>query len=67
MSFGLLPFEQLKVFLSEEDYASSVIEWNKPSKNKKWYHRTAEAFLNLMYDVSISYAEINESELISRS
>ena len=50
--FGLLPFEQLKVLLLDEDYANSVVEWNKPTKNKKWYHPTTEALLNLMYVVS---------------
>ena len=49
--FGLLPFEQLKVLVPEEEYASSVAEWSKPSKSKKWYHLTSDSFINLLHKV----------------
>ena len=39
--------------LTEEDYNSSVMEWNKKAKIKKWYHVTADAFINYLYEVIV--------------
>ena len=50
--FGQLPFDALKSVLTDEDYESSVAEWNKKTKNKKWYHVTADAFVNYLYEVT---------------
>ena len=49
--FGMMPFEELKSLLSEEDYRKSVDEWGRQTKNKKWYHMTMDAFINFMYQV----------------
>ena len=46
-----MPFEELKGLLSEEDYKKSVDEWERQTKNKKWYHMTMDAFINFMYQV----------------
>lgn len=46
-----MPFEELKGLLSEEDYKRSVEEWGRPTKVKKWYHMTVDAFINFMYQV----------------
>lgn len=43
--------------MSEEDYASSVAEWSKPSKNKKWYHLTSDLFVNLFHEREIAMAQ----------
>ena len=50
--FGMMPFEELKGLLSEEDYRKSVDEWGRHTKNKKWYHMTMDAFINFMYQVA---------------
>ena len=51
--FGQLPFDALKLVLTEEDYNSSFVEWNKKAKQKKWYHVTADAFINYLYEVRV--------------
>ena len=49
--FEMMPFEELKGLLSEEDYRKSVDKWRRQTKNKKWYHMTMDAFINFMYQV----------------
>ena len=49
--FRMMPFEELKELLSEEDFRKSVDEWGRQTKNKKWYHITMDAFINFMYHV----------------
>lgn len=61
--FGQLPFDALKLVLTEEDYNNSYFEWNKKAKNKKWYHVMANAFINYLYEREIADAQekgINE-------
>ena len=48
-----MPFEELKGFLSEEDYKKSVEGWGRQMKNKKWYHMMVDAFINFMYQVRL--------------
>lgn len=47
-----MPFEEFKQLLSDDDYKKSIEEWGRPTKNKKWYHMTMDAFINFMYQVS---------------